>query len=295
MVHIKIMLVMLFWALTFIYGRALADEVPVITLSFFRFLIAALLHIGIIYTQKSLRESVARLTARQYVKLTIAAGCIFAYNLLFFGALSEIPAARVAVIIGINPVAVACIAALFFGDQLSRRKIIGIALSFLGVLIVVTRGDVWVLLSLGIGLGEIMTLGCVAMWVSYSFIGRSAGGDGISIVVMVSVVNIINACMLFIAALFIDSLDIATILNFSVLAWSGFVVMGALSTVVAFFWYFDGIRTLGVVRATNYINFVPLFAGILGWLLLAELPTRSLIIGGALIVLGVFIVNKQGN
>jgi drug/metabolite transporter (DMT)-like permease len=60
---------------------------------------------------------------------------------------------------------------------------------------------------------------------------------------------------------------------------------------VAFVWYNDGVRRLGAARAPVFINLVPVFAVALGALLLAERIDASTLAGGALVLVGVYVLN----
>ena len=65
-----------------------------------------------------------------------------------------------------------------------------------------------------------------------------------------------------------------------------------LGTAVAFVWYYEGIRQLGAARTVVFNNLVPIFGVLLGWLVLGEPVSASLIIGGGMALAGVFLVNR---
>jgi len=61
---------------------------------------------------------------------------------------------------------------------------------------------------------------------------------------------------------------------------------------VAFTWYSEGINRLGSTQAAAFINLVPVFAILLGALLLDERPASAILAGGALVIAGVLITNR---
>jgi uncharacterized membrane protein len=71
-----------------------------------------------------------------------------------------------------NPVVTTLLAAWWFGERLNRRIAAGMAIATAGALVVITHGRPWTLLAGGIGLGELLLLGCVATWVGYTLIGK---------------------------------------------------------------------------------------------------------------------------
>ena len=73
--------------------------------------------------------------------------------------------------------------------------------------------------------------------------------------------------------------------------WAAIFYLGFFGTVLGFVWYYDGIKAIGPARAGLFINFVPLSAIIMGFLLLGETVTASLAIGAVLVVSGVILTN----
>ncbi|MDR2302203.1 MAG: DMT family transporter, partial [Deltaproteobacteria bacterium] len=59
-----------------------------------------------------------------------------------------------------------------------------------------------------------------------------------------------------------------------------------------FTFFYQGIVILGPHRAAAFINLVPLFGIVYGWLLLGETPGLSLFLGLAMILLGIRLVQK---
>ena len=68
--------------------------------------------------------------------------------------------------------------------------------------------------------------------------------------------------------------------------------LGCLGTAVAFVWYYQGIMQLGAPRTVVFNNLVPIFGVLLSWLILSEPMSWSLVLGGSVAVLGVFLVNR---
>jgi drug/metabolite transporter (DMT)-like permease len=62
--------------------------------------------------------------------------------------------------------------------------------------------------------------------------------------------------------------------------------------VLGFVWFYQGIQRLGAMRAGLFINFVPVSAVLLAFLILGEPLTASLLAGAALVTLGVYLTNR---
>ena len=68
--------------------------------------------------------------------------------------------------------------------------------------------------------------------------------------------------------------------------------MGLLGTAIAYIWFFDGVKAIGPARSAVFINLVPVVAITLGVLLLGERLDVSMVAGAALVVSGVWIINR---
>ena len=74
--------------------------------------------------------------------------------------------------------------------------------------------------------------------------------------------------------------------------WSSIVFLGVFGTALAFTWYSQAIALIGTTKAAAFINLVPLFAVLLGALLLDERIGGAVLAGGALVMVGVFLTNR---
>jgi len=284
--YLKLFAVAFFWGGTFVAGRFLAGNAHPVSAAFFRFAIASVcLLLAVWKTEGRLHK----LDARQALAVAaLGLTGVFAYNLFFFNGLTLIGAARAALIIALNPVAITLCSALIYRDALPLSRLIGIPLSVVGALVVITRGHPLQILSGGIGRGELLIFGCVLSWTLYSVIGKTAM-RGLSPLAAVCWSAIAGTLLLSIPAIYYGSLPEAT--HFSPVVWLSIGYLGLFGTVVGFLWYFEGIQKIGPSRAAVFINFVPVNGVLLATLLLGEPLDISLLGGGLLVVCGAYLAN----
>jgi len=79
---------------------------------------------------------------------------------------------------------------------------------------------------------------------------------------------------------------------FNLKVFAGLFYLGVFGTAVGFVWYYQGVSRIGAAKTVIFNNLVPVFGVLLGWLLLGEQLTPSLIVGGLLAITGVFLVNR---
>ena len=276
------------WGGTFIAGHIVSAQLPPATAAFVRFVFAVLTLLVVLHFSQGLR-ALTQITRRQLLgTMALGATGIFAYNLLFFGALAVLPAGRTSLIVALNPVVTILVAAIFLGERLSATRWLGVALALLGVWIVVTHGDLSQLMQ-SVGKGELSMLGAVCAWAAYTLLGRRVL-QGLS-----PLLTTLWAALwgtLFLALRALRDIPAVHAESFTASVWASLAFLGVLGTAVAFVWYYEGVSKLGAARTVVFNNLVPVFAVLLAWLVLSEPVSASVLVGGGMAVTGVFLVNR---
>lgn len=287
-VYVKLMLTAVFWGGTFIAGRVIARDIGPFSAAFFRFLIASAV---LFMVTVRLEGRVPGLKGAQVIPVfLLGLTGVFAYNVFFFKGLKLIAAGRAAIIIASNPIFIAMLSAYFFKEKLTPVKLFGILISVAGAVIVIARGDPGLLFSHGIGWGEVYIFGCVASWVAYSLIGKAVLA-GLPPLTAVFYASAVGTFFLFFPAYWEGAF--AACVNYPAVDWFGMFYLGFFGTVIGFVWYYEGIKTIGPTKASLFINFVPISAVLLAFLMLEEPITMSLLVGTVLVSCGVYLTNAQ--
>lgn len=286
-IYLKLFLTAIFWGGTFVAARMVAQHVGPYSASFLRFFTASLFLLVII----TLKEGRIPRLERHQVLPAILLGMtgVFAYNVFFFLGMKTIPAGRASLIVATNPVFISLLSALIFRERLNSAKVKGIFLCLTGATIVISRGDPLSIFTGSVGWGEIYVLCCVASWVAYSLIGKVIMKD------FSPLAAVTYSCLIGGAALFIPACmeDLPGLIgSLYPVDWIGIVYLGFFGTVLGFFWYYEGIRAIGPSRASVFINFVPVSGVFFGWLILGETVNLSLLAGAALVMAGVYLINR---
>jgi len=155
----------LFWAGNLLIGRAYGSEVPPFGLAFSRRIVALAFLLPFVWDD--LRASGKDM--RKHWPVIVGCGLTgFAgYPVLNYIALHSTPAATASMLNSTLPLMVPLLAWGVAGEVPSVRTIAGIAISFVGVGIIVSRGDWSVLSSFSVGFGEIIMLIAVACFALY--------------------------------------------------------------------------------------------------------------------------------
>ncbi len=290
MIYLKLIACTLIWGGTFIAGHIVSNALPPLTAAAIRFSIAAALLLVLAWKREG---GLPRLSMQQ-LGATAALGLtgIFLYNFCFFSALGKMEASRSALFIAMNPIVTALAAAAVLRERLSWQKWAGIGIAFLGATVLITRGEPMAALhdiSQSIGVGELMMLGAASCWAAYTLVGRAAL-KGLSPIAATTYASLWGLGFLLITAAR-ELPGIAwTSLGWEV--WASVTYLGAFGTVVAFVWWYEGVKALGPARTAVFNNLVPVFGVSLAALMLGEQVLASMVAGGLLVATGVTITNR---
>ena len=288
LIYVKLILTAIFWGGTFIAGRVVAKDVGPFSAAFFRFAIASSFLTLIVWR---IDGRLLLPKKRQMVPIILLGLTgVFTYNVFFFKGLKLINAGRASIIIANNPIFIAILSAYFFKEKLNLIKAVGIIISVTGAIIVISKGNLNEIVQGNIGRGEIFIFCSVLSWVVYSLIGKVVMAD-LSPLSSVFYSCVIGTFFLFFPACFEGILN--NFHHYPIMAWLGIFYLGIFGTVVGFVWYYEGIKMIGPTKASLFINFVPVSAVILAFMILDEPFTLSLFIGTILVCAGVYLTNKK--
>ena len=286
-IYLKLVLTMAIWGGAFTIGRVVAQTISPFSAGFGRFAIASIfLWLLIVLRQ----EKLPRLNLRQgLLVFCLGLSGILVYNLFFFLGLRDISASRAGLIIALNPVSITLVSRIFLKERLAAFKLLGIAISLSGAAIIITEGNVSTLVSQGIGRGELAILGCVLSWTVYSLVGKLVMQELSTLAT--TTYGIWIGTVLLLPFTIWEQHNRLSQLNLS--TFFGLAYLGILATVMAFNWYYEGIKTIGAGKAAIFINLVPMFAIIFSALFLREFPRAIVLLGGSLVIIGVSLVNRE--
>lgn len=285
--YLRLTLTALFWGGTFVAGKLVVRELGPYTAAFIRFFLASLFLLPMLLRQEGRLPALDRRQLGAVILLGLSG--VFAYNFFFFSGLKTVEAGRAALIIASNPVFIALFSFLFFAERFTPVKLAGIVISMVGVIVVISRGDPQVLLQGKLGQGELLLLGCVLSWVTYTLIGKKVM-TGLRPLTAVTYSCIAGTLALLWPAMREGLLD--SVAGIDALTAFNIVYLAFFGTALGFVWFYRGVSDIGPTRAGLFINLVPVSGVALGILILGEPPSLSLFGGGFLVVTGLILTNR---
>ncbi len=286
MLQIKLVFMAFIWATSYPLGRWLgvyeAPEAIVVSRVFIAFLFLSL--VARIRDEPSIPFK--QPVWIQLFGLGFFGFCI--HNYLMFAALEQTEAGKGAIINGAIPAIVMILNFLFYRQKITPLGFLGVALSFIGVILVVTGGKLHNLLNLNINTGEFMFLIAIVGWSLYSIVARPLLETYRPI--WVTAYSCLTGGILMLPLL---GLNLGPTLE---LLSDPFVVLilltqGVLTMGLGFLWYYEGIKSIGPVNASMYLNLIPIFGVFLAMITIGETPTLPVLLGGGAVIFGVLMTN----
>ena len=283
-IYLKLVLVSLFWGGTFISTRIAAQSFGPFTGAGIRYSIALVFFLPLALKQN---RRLFRIDKKQLpILLLLGFSGIFAYNFFFFKGLKTVPASRGALLVALNPIFVLLMSALIYRERITFTRLAGIFISLAGVIFVISRGRVTELLS-GLETGDLFMLGCPLTWAVYTLAGKPALKHSTPLQAS-AWASLSGLCMLLIFSLG-ESFPVMVPAK----VWVALAYLGIVGTVIAFVWYYDGIRAIGPLRTSIFTNLVPVFAVLLSVIILKEKVSWYTWFGGAMVIGGVILVTRK--
>ncbi len=271
-------------------GLAYSAGVEPATMSALRAGIGAAVLGLLLVTRRLPSVRLASLPARQRRMLLLAIGVNGLMNLVLFFAFGAMAVAVVMVIFFTYPVQVAFIAVALRRERLTRRRVIALALSALGLALVLggRLGPDTNVTAAGVALAAAAAV-CHAV---YLVVVR----DGFPRVPPAQATSLVLAGGLVIsgtAALLLGGADVVGTWVTSPLAWSAIIFAGTIGAAFPKVWVISGVRVIGSTRAAVLMLMEPVTAVVVAGLVLAQAPTLNEVAGGIAVLAAVLIVQQR--
>lgn len=289
-IHLQLLGMAILWGASWPWGRVVAQAMPTFVASSMRFFIAIIPLVIWLYAANRFRYA-KKLRPNQWLGLFLTALLgVFGYSTFFIWGLKYVPAGQATVIVATNPVFTTIFAIWLFKEKWNKWVANGMAIAVAGSLLAMTKGEPSQMLT-NFGFGQLLLLGALVCWVAYTLLARKVL-VGIDSLTATTISSIFGFLLLFIGALIAENWqDWAIVLTLDQSTWFSLLGLALGATVLAYAWYFDGVKYLGAGNAVAYIILVPILGILFSAIWLNEQVDSSLLIGGTLAVSGLGIMH----
>jgi drug/metabolite transporter (DMT)-like permease len=287
LVWVALWIVYVVWGSTYLAIRVTVETLPPLMSAGVRFLVAG----AVVYAVLRIRRGPegVRVTRRELVaSAAVGTALLLGGNGLVMVAEQSVPSALAALIIASVPLWVVVLRTLT-GERVDRGTLAGVAVGFVGVAILVMPGG-----TDGARLAGMLTLIAASFfWASGSFYSRrlSLPADPFLSTAVQQLAGGVVVMAFGLGTGELSGLEMSEVSLASALGLAYLIVFGSLLAFTAYTWVLQN-APISQVATYAYVN--PVVAIFLGWLILSEEITATILVGAAVIVASVaFIVRKE--
>lgn len=257
-------------------------ELEPLTASFLRYIVALVFLTILLLIKKQNLFKVQRSDILKFVAIGIFGFTCPVY--FFFTSLNYTSVINTGIISATSPVLTALMATIFLKERLSIKNYFGVFISFIGILILLSKGDLGVLIKLNFQYGDMLMYVAVLSLVVYSLMikGLSENYNSFTITYVGTFIGTIP--LLFLS--FTED-SFGRISQISTTSWLALLYMGVFAAGISYLLFNYTIVKMGPIKSSGIIySSIPIFVTILSILFFNEEITDQLIISLILVIVG---------
>ena len=279
----------LFWAGNFNVGKiAFMENIPPFSLAFFRWLLVWIILFPFTFKEilKIKREIFENLPLLFLLGFTsVAMFSSFTYNALNYTQIINASLFNTAI-----PAMIILVSFLLKIEKTNIFQLSGLLISILGILVIITRLDINILLSLDFNRGDLFMLGGVIAWGIYSAFLKKRTFE-VSLLALIQIFCSLGLLILFPTFLYelIQGKTLAVNEDFFYIL----LYVAIFPSIGSYYCWAGAVSIIGANRAGIFLSLIPLFSTIFAIMFFNEKFLFFHFIGSILIIIGLFLSNKK--
>ena len=275
------------WSVNYIVARKAPGVIGPHLLALGRWGLAALVLVVLARTELwAQRANIAKVWW-QYVILG-ALGMMVCGAWVYQGARST-QAMNIALIYAASPVLISLGAVWMLGETINKRQSVGVCLALLGVVHVVVKGQWAALSNVQFVVGDLWIVAATVAWAAYALLQKKWPSN------LSATARLAAICLGGIASLL--PFSVWELFQADLTVWGAealwlIVIAGLVPGLGAYWIYGWAQKILGASRTAVSLYLGPLYAAFMTWAVLGEAPGWHHLVGGLLILPGVFLVSS---
>lgn len=276
------------WSGNFIIARGLNENITPISLAFWRWVVAVIVFLP--FGLKSLIAERDLLLKRiPYLSVTALLG-ITIFNTLIYVAGQTTTAINLSLIAITFPVFIVILSRIFFREMITLNKAIGIIIVTIGVVLLITKGNLSRLLDITFAIGDVWMLAAALIFAIYSILLKQKPEE-LSIWSFQLSTFILGLVFLF--PFFVWEFTTVPPVEFTTKIVFSILYVGIFASLTAFIFWNKAIMTIGPTKSGMIYYTLPLFSGFLAYILLKEDISGIHFYSALLIMAGILTANYE--
>jgi drug/metabolite transporter (DMT)-like permease len=284
---VLLVLVTLIWGNSFIAIKHVVQYVSPLELVTVRFVPVALIFAAWLLPTRG-REIVCLVRAESWRLALLGLTGAVLYNTFLGWGETRVAAGTASLIIALNPAFTYALSVMALGEHFVWRRAVGMAIAFGGLFIIVRWGS-----GRPVTLDEVgyafITMGAPLCWAVYTVLGKS-------VVARHPPLLVTGASMIFaglFSLAFVRPSLMTQLPTLPASFWGAVLFLAVPCTVFAFAVWFGALERMPASRVVGFVYLVPMFAVTFSRFLLDEPITSALVLGAAILISGVWLVQRR--
>ncbi|NOX34548.1 MAG: EamA family transporter [Deltaproteobacteria bacterium] len=274
-------LAVFFWAINTVIARSIIFEIKPMALSFFRWIVAFIIILP--FAVPHFRKDAGAIKKHLGFLFVLSVPSVAVYNSILYLGARYTTATNIALVVATMPVMTILFSWIINREKPYFLQALGVAISLLGMLMIIAKGSWQVLLSLSFNPGDLLIVLSIASWSLYSVLLKKRQID-------ISPISFL-AVLIFFGTLCIFPFYIWEFITFkgfeiNSVNLSIFIYLGIFPSILAYIFWNYGVKTAGASIASVFMYLLPIFTSILAYLFLKENLCSYHFFGGLFILAG---------
>jgi drug/metabolite transporter (DMT)-like permease len=299
LIALKAFLAVSFWGASFVATKVVLRELAPVTIIVVRFALGLMVLVSIVILRREWSPNAgwSAISGWRPSKnrdwgwfLFLGFNGIFVHQLLQVNGLKSTSATNTGWMVALTPIFTAVLAWLLMKEAFRLAQLLGLALAMLGTLLVVSRGE---LQSGTIGLpatrGDLLVFLGAINWAVFSVLSKRILTRYAPSFMMTVTMGL---GWLMLLPLFASSAEWSEMQGLSWESCTALLFLGLLCSGVAYVFWYDALGAAGAGQVASFLYLEPLVTLVVAVLFLNEQPAIGTLVGGGLILAGVWSVNR---
>lgn len=286
--YLGLVLTPLFWAGNAVVARGVVGQIPPLSMSFWRWVLALaiLLPIGLPAAWRQRRV----IGEHWLTILALATFSVGAFNSLLYFAAVTTTATNIALINTTIPIMVALLSWLLLGDRTRPIQALGIALAVVGILVVVGRGELTTLTALQAQPGDLLMVLAVFCWGLFSVLLRRQSVPLTPLAFLT--VQVALGTLVILPFYLVDLWFFSGGFEVGVGSLVPLLYFAIFPGLLAYAFWNHAVHQVGPARSAIFMYLTPVFATVLATVFLDETLGMPHMVGGLLILAGLYLATR---
>ena len=287
--YIMLVCATLFWSGNFMVGKfAFLENIPPLSLVFYRWSLVWLILLP--FTIKEILKHKDTILKNLPILFFLGFTSVGLFNSFTYLSLIHTQVINSTLFNTAIPAVIILLCFLFKIEKTNKFQILGLIISVLGILSIITKLDIEIFLSLNFNKGDIIMIGGVITWGVYSTLLKK---KKFTLPLLTLVHVICTFGLICVLPQFLYEFSQGQVIKFDINLFYTLIFLALFPSIGSYYCWAGAVSIIGANRAGIFLSLIPLFSTIMAIAIFNEKFQFFHLIGAVLIILGLFLSNKE--